>query len=83
MENMLKTPPKVPIQAPTAEPECKTPTPVQQSHHSDHSSSNELRKPVTPDRLRVPKAFKYPERYVLCTHVHTHMHMKIVLEIQV
>ncbi|XP_027359486.1 uncharacterized protein LOC113868119 [Abrus precatorius] len=63
MENMLKTPPKVPIQAQASESECKTPTPVQQPDQHDHNSSNELRKPVTPDRLRVPKAFKYPERY--------------------
>ncbi|KAG5059934.1 hypothetical protein JHK87_000963 [Glycine soja] len=61
-ENMLKTPPKVPIQDRTPEPECKTPTPLQQDPN-DHNSSNELRKPVTPDRLRVPKAFKYAERY--------------------
>ncbi|KAL1338215.1 hypothetical protein HN51_032901 [Arachis hypogaea] len=60
MENMLKTPPKVPIQAkplqPEPQPDCKTPT-------TPLSSFNQLRKPVTPDRLRVPKAFKYPERY--------------------
>ncbi|XP_047157276.1 uncharacterized protein LOC124828082 isoform X4 [Vigna umbellata] len=65
-ENTLKTPPKVPIQMQKkAEPECKTPTPAQQQHHNNDSSnsSNELRKPVTPDQLRVPKAFKYPERY--------------------
>ncbi|XP_052723291.1 uncharacterized protein LOC108345305 isoform X3 [Vigna angularis] len=64
-ENTLKTPPKVPIQAKKAEPECKTPTPAQQHHHNNDrsNSSNELRKPVTPDQLRVPKAFKYPERY--------------------
>ncbi|XP_027925035.1 uncharacterized protein LOC114182364 isoform X2 [Vigna unguiculata] len=64
-ENMLKTPPKVPIQAQKAEPECKTPTPAQQQHQNNDrsNSSNELRKPVTPDHLRVPKAFKYPERY--------------------
>ncbi|XP_014508569.1 uncharacterized protein LOC106768117 isoform X4 [Vigna radiata var. radiata] len=64
-ENTLKTPPKVPIQAQKAEPECKTPTPAQQQHHNNDrsNSSNELRKPVTPDQLRVPKAFKYPERY--------------------
>lgn len=63
MENMLKTPPKVPIQTQTAQPECKTPTQVQQPDENDRNFSNELRKPVTPDRLRVPKAFKYPERY--------------------
>ncbi|KAJ1381936.1 hypothetical protein SESBI_44670 [Sesbania bispinosa] len=60
---LMKTPPKVPIQEQTTEPECKTPTPVQQPQQNDHNSSHELRKPVTPDRLRVPKAFKYPERY--------------------
>ncbi|RDX84602.1 hypothetical protein CR513_34330, partial [Mucuna pruriens] len=62
-ENMLKTPPKVPIQTQTPQPECKTPTPVRQQDQNDHNSSNELRKPVTPDLLSVPKAFKYPERY--------------------
>ncbi|XP_022634153.1 uncharacterized protein LOC106768117 isoform X1 [Vigna radiata var. radiata] len=66
-ENTLKTPPKVPIQAQKAEPECKTPTPAQQQHHNNDrsNSSNELRKPVTPDQLRVPKAFKYPESVFL------------------
>ncbi|KAK7266566.1 hypothetical protein RIF29_19214 [Crotalaria pallida] len=64
MDNMLKTPPKVPIHKQTAQPECKTPTPIQQTDQNYQSSSNdELRKAVTPDRLRVPKAFKYPERY--------------------
>jgi len=66
-ENMLKTLPKVPIQAQKPEPECKTPIPAQQQHQNkDRNSSNELRKPVTvtPDHLRVPKAFKYPERYL-------------------
>jgi len=63
---MLKTPPKVPIQAQKSEPECKTPTPPQQPHQNkDRNSSNELRKPVTPDLLRVPKAFKYQERYII------------------
>jgi len=49
MENMPQTPP-------TMESQCKTtptPPPV------------ELRKPVTPDHLKLPKPFKYPERYVL------------------
>lgn len=68
-ENMLKTPPKVPIQAPTPQHECKTPTPLQQDHNDHLNSSNELRKPVTPDRLRVPKAFKYPERYIIYIYI--------------
>lgn len=77
MENMLtKSPTKVPIETPiTTELECKTPispvqVQIQQPQHSDHESSNELRKSVTPDRLRVPKAFKYPERYVFYKYTH-------------
>ncbi|KAH0997892.1 hypothetical protein GBA52_021756 [Prunus armeniaca] len=30
---------------------------------NSQNSGNDLRKPTTPDRLKVPKAFKYPERY--------------------
>ncbi|XP_019442744.1 PREDICTED: uncharacterized protein LOC109347381 [Lupinus angustifolius] len=64
MENMLTTtPPKVPIQKQITQPECNTPPPVQPLDQNCHTTSNELRKVVTPDRLRVPKAFKYPERY--------------------
>ncbi|KAI4352465.1 hypothetical protein L6164_006715 [Bauhinia variegata] len=65
MENLLKTPPKAPVlQSPTTESECKTPPPIQPStNENDQNSLNELRKSLTPDRLRVPKAFKYPERY--------------------
>ncbi|XP_058773238.1 uncharacterized protein LOC131647354 [Vicia villosa] len=57
----------VPIQTPTIEPQCiQTPTPLPPSppvHHHHHKPCNELRKPVTPDHLKLPKAFKYPERY--------------------
>ncbi|WJX70649.1 hypothetical protein P8452_54730 [Trifolium repens] len=60
MENMQQTPQKLPIETPTIELECKTPT-TPSVHHQ--KPSNELRKPVTPDHLKVPKAFKYPERY--------------------
>ncbi|KAE9612617.1 hypothetical protein Lalb_Chr06g0174961 [Lupinus albus] len=54
---LTTTPPKVPIQNQITQPESNTPPPVQQL------DQNELNKVVTPDRLRVPKAFKYPERY--------------------
>ncbi|KAF7822413.1 hydroxyproline-rich protein [Senna tora] len=64
---MLQTPPKPPIQSKTTESDCRTPPPLHPTHQNDQITSpyNELRKPltVTPDRLRVPKAFKYPERY--------------------
>lgn len=55
MENII---PEVPIQTPIIEPQCiQTPTPP------PYKPCNELRKPVTPDHLKLPKAFKYPERY--------------------
>ena len=66
MENTLKTPPEAPIQSQTIDSECKTPTPIRKTPDAnDQDSCRELRKPasVTPDRLRVPKEFKYPERY--------------------
>ncbi|KAK4280195.1 hypothetical protein QN277_011850 [Acacia crassicarpa] len=71
MENIiLQMPPKAPIQSKTIEPESKTQRSIQQQIMDDEKdqtqknpSNNEVRKPVTPDGLRVPKAFKYPERY--------------------
>ncbi|KAL3723365.1 hypothetical protein ACJRO7_035538 [Eucalyptus globulus] len=49
-----------------SERKCATPPPKPpQSQESRQISPvpGELRKPATPDRLKVPKAFKYPERY--------------------
>ncbi|KAI5442788.1 uncharacterized protein LOC127121311 [Lathyrus oleraceus] len=64
MENMVKNLQQVPIQTPIIEPQStKTPTPPPPPVHHHHKASNELRKPVTPDHLKLPKAFKYPERY--------------------
>ncbi|KAJ7974312.1 Hydroxyproline-rich protein [Quillaja saponaria] len=63
MEKMLETPPKSPIQSEKTETECKTPSSNQDTDENNQNSCNDLRKPITPDRLRVPKAFKYPERY--------------------
>lgn len=66
---MVKNLQQVPIQTPIIEPQStKTPTPHPPPppvHHHHHKPSNELRKPVTPDHLKLPKAFKYPERYHL------------------
>lgn len=66
MDNMLDTPPKSPTQSDKSVPDCKTPPPVKQADENSLpclNSGNDLRKAVTPDRLKVPKAFKYPERY--------------------
>ncbi|GAU29167.1 hypothetical protein TSUD_275860, partial [Trifolium subterraneum] len=57
---MQQIPQKLPIETPSMELESKTPTTPSIQYHKP---SNELRKPVTPDQLKVPKAFKYPERY--------------------
>ncbi|KAL5582161.1 hypothetical protein UlMin_014603 [Ulmus minor] len=63
MENMDETPPKIPTQTETTISEQKTPTPIPQIDQNSPNSGNDLRKPNTPDRLKVPKAFKFPERY--------------------
>lgn len=56
------------IQSEKAVSEHKTPTPIPQTDQTpplqtSPNSGIDLRKPATPDRLKVPKAFKYPERY--------------------
>ncbi|WCJ25586.1 hydroxyproline-rich glycoprotein family protein [Euphorbia peplus] len=61
MENLQKSPCKAaqsPIQV-----ECKTPVQDFKNDSKSLSSSSDSRKTNTPDRLQVPKAFKYPERY--------------------
>ncbi|EXB38104.1 hypothetical protein L484_021026 [Morus notabilis] len=67
MENKVENPMETPIQSvkPVSE-DHKTPTPIAQTNKSLQNSPNsgtDLRKPTTPDLLKVPKAFKYPERY--------------------
>ncbi|KAK4851274.1 hypothetical protein QYF36_013760 [Acer negundo] len=66
MEKAIETLSTSPIQVENTASECKTP-PQSQDQQSDHQNSqdsgNDLRKTSTPDRLKVPKAFKYPERY--------------------
>ncbi|KAF5480194.1 hypothetical protein F2P56_000960, partial [Juglans regia] len=63
MENVLNVPPKSPIQPENTIIDCKTPPLNQQNDENHRNPGNDLRKPSTPDRLKVPKAFKYPERY--------------------
>lgn len=43
--------------------ECKTPTPVKQAGQKVKIGGIEFPKNITPNRLKVPIAFKYPERY--------------------
>ncbi|PON46182.1 hypothetical protein PanWU01x14_253060 [Parasponia andersonii] len=69
MENRVETQ-TTPIESPVLSEETVleqiTPTPVRQMDQTSQkspSSGIDLRKPTTPHRLKVPKAFKYPERY--------------------
>ncbi|XP_003618730.4 uncharacterized protein [Medicago truncatula] len=62
MENMSQTPPKMESQCKTIPtPPLPLPPPPPVDHHQ--LPSNELRKPVTPYHLKLPKPFKYLERY--------------------
>ncbi|KAL5739209.1 hypothetical protein ACOSP7_028129 [Xanthoceras sorbifolium] len=64
MEKAVETLSKSLVQAEDTTLESKTPPQNHQSEHEDcRDSGNDLRKTSTPDRLKVPKAFKYPERY--------------------
>ncbi|XP_031268462.1 uncharacterized protein LOC116126923 [Pistacia vera] len=65
MEKVTETPLKSPEQAAnTTLLEHKTPLQNRQTDGQiSQDSGNELKKTNTPDRLKVPKAFKYPERY--------------------
>ncbi|KAL4652853.1 hypothetical protein ACB092_01G261400 [Castanea dentata] len=63
MENVLNMLPKSPIQPENTIIDCETPPQIQQNDENNRNPSNDLRKPSTPERLKVPKAFKFPERY--------------------
>lgn len=68
MENATETPLESPIEAENNPLEYKTPPQNQETDQNSQDSGNELRKSCTPDPLKVPKAFKFPERHViLCT----------------
>lgn len=61
MEQTLETPPRTPIiQAENSIPDQNSPPQNQKSQTSPICNSG---KTGTPDRLKVPKAFKYPEKY--------------------
>ncbi|KAH7848110.1 hypothetical protein Vadar_033907 [Vaccinium darrowii] len=61
MENALKTPPKPPIHPEKTDLDTKTPTQILKLQNSGNDSP--IITGSAPDRLTVPKAFKYPERY--------------------
>ncbi|KAB5516473.1 hypothetical protein DKX38_027121 [Salix brachista] len=64
VENMQETPIMILIQSKPNNLECITPS--KEDREMDKKSENsgkDLRKSGTPDPLKVPKAFKYPERY--------------------
>ncbi|XP_062029590.1 uncharacterized protein LOC133745519 [Rosa rugosa] len=65
MENVQEImPPKTPIQSETMSfSDCITPPPLQHKDENSQNSGNDIHKTITPDRLKVPKAFKFPERY--------------------
>ncbi|XVF14397.1 hypothetical protein REPUB_Repub09cG0055300 [Reevesia pubescens] len=64
MEQVIEKPfNSSPIQSENAGSENKTPPQNQKIDQNSQDSGNDLRKTCTPDRLKVPKAFKYPERY--------------------
>ncbi|KAG8662366.1 hypothetical protein MANES_01G096000v8 [Manihot esculenta] len=64
MENLQETPKEEPMQSEATISECcKTPPHDHKIDSNSLNSINDLRKSSTPDRLKVPKAFKYPERY--------------------
>ncbi|XVE83682.1 hypothetical protein DITRI_Ditri16bG0106100 [Diplodiscus trichospermus] len=63
MEQVMEKPFNGPIQSENGGLENKTPPQNQKIDQNSQDSGNEFRKSCTPDRLKVPKAFKYPERY--------------------
>ncbi|XP_044467972.1 uncharacterized protein LOC123197701 [Mangifera indica] len=64
MEKVAETPLRSPEQAENTLLELKTPLQNGQTDEQiPQESGNELKKTNTPDRLKVPKAFKYTERY--------------------
>ncbi|XP_030465340.1 uncharacterized protein LOC115684648 [Syzygium oleosum] len=73
-QQVLDSPVDVPVlsencnRSANLEHKCTTAAPPPKPPQSQESCRvspvpGELRKPSTPDRLKVPKAFKYPERY--------------------
>ncbi|KAB1211523.1 hypothetical protein CJ030_MR6G013265 [Morella rubra] len=63
MESVLDLLPKTTTQPEDSPIECKTPPQNPNNHQIYQNPGNHLRNPSIPVRLKVPKAFKYPERY--------------------
>lgn len=62
METVVETPLRSPVQSGNTLSDCKTPPRNQEMAQKAQNSGS---KTGTPDKLKVPKAFKYPERYVI------------------
>ncbi|XAR71296.1 hypothetical protein NMG60_11028493 [Bertholletia excelsa] len=64
MEKAPRTPPKTPVGSENVQSDPITPPESQQSDRKSRSSGHHsCISGATPDRLKVPKALKYPERY--------------------
>lgn len=65
MENLQQTPKRDPMQSEATLFDCSDKPPQNQNIDPQSlNSSSDLCKSSTPDRLKVPKAFKYSERYL-------------------
>ncbi|XVF58432.1 hypothetical protein PTKIN_Ptkin07bG0066400 [Pterospermum kingtungense] len=62
-QQAMEKPLNSPIQSENGGLENKTPPQNQKFDQNSQNSGNDLRNNCTPNRLKVPKAFKYPERY--------------------
>ena len=62
MEQVMEKPFNSPIQSENAGLEKSPPLQDQKIDQNPQDSGKDLRNTCTPDRLKVPKAFKYPER---------------------
>lgn len=85
MENVQEImPPKTPIQSETMSfPDCITPPPLQHKDENSQNSGNDIHKTTTPDRLKVPKAFKFPERYTIFQYINIYVYAYIILLVHI
>ncbi|KAK3032563.1 hypothetical protein RJ639_036802 [Escallonia herrerae] len=63
MEKMLETPPRTALPSENTLLDHKTPLQTQINDQGSPVSADSRKSTGTPDHLKVPKAFRYPERY--------------------
>ncbi|XP_050226285.1 uncharacterized protein LOC126676176 [Mercurialis annua] len=63
MESLQETPETKQVQSEATVLEFKTPPQDQKKDQKSINSGSDLRKSSTPNRLKLPIAFKYPEKY--------------------